>query len=149
MARPIKLGWEYQEAQFRLYENLFEHGDRERTLSLIEGALEAIQTNVQRLIDVSQLMLADDRYASASFILATADEEIAKSYLLVDACRVNMGKHHGVLKGLCRAFYDHFMKHAYFRIQTDGFIDSMAQAWEFWTIEVKRWWPGSGACQRG
>lgn len=138
-----KVGWEYEQAQLRLYENLFDHGDRERTLSLIEGALDAIQTNVTRLLDVCELMLQQDRYATASFFLVTADEEIAKSYILVDACRLDMQKHHNVLKGLCRAFYDHFMKHAYFRLQTDEFIDSMAQAWEFWRIEVKRWWPGS------
>src|SRR5207302_2807101 len=97
----------------RLYAAVFE-GKPPR--SIAENVADGIRTligNVERMLSDVDYLRADGRIASASFLLATADEEFAKVSILVDACRLNAEKYSSTLHSLCRAFYDHISKHAY------------------------------------
>lgn len=66
---------------------------------------------------------------------------MAKSYILLDLCRLDPTKHETVLKGVCRAFYDHVPKHAYNRIARHTGFRSMEHVGEIWETEVTKWWP--------
>ncbi len=129
------------QAGSELYKNIFENRDDTEIIQLISDGLSAIKNNVIRLINDVHLLIDAGRYASARFLSATADEEMAKSYILLDMCRLDFRKHESVLRCLCRAFYDHVMKHAYTQIHRFGRIYDLAQAREIWEVEITKWWP--------
>lgn len=124
-----------------LYRNLFEHQPPERSFELISEGLAASYRNADRLLSDARYLLSGGRLSSARFMLATAREEIAKSYILVDACRLDLKRHDAVLRRLCRAFYDHISKHAYLEVLKFPNLRSLAEAKEIWFLETKRWWP--------
>ena len=124
-----------------LFKNLFEESSLEKSFELIAEGLSASYRNADRLLSDARYLIEGGRLSSARFILTTAREEIAKSYILVDTCRLDLEKHTSVLRRLCRAFYDHISKHAYLEVLDSPNIHSMAKAKELWDIEVKRWWP--------
>lgn len=101
----------------QLYQDLFENttvGDLARVMA--EG-MQALVANIDRLLSDIELLVEAKRFASASFLLATADEELAKVFILLDACRLDPAKHFSVLVRLCCAFYNHIQKHAYNEVQ--------------------------------
>ena len=115
------------------------------TIKVISEGLAAIVTNVSRLIEDVKVLAATAHYSSAGFLLTTADEEMAKCYILLDACRVDFSRHQNVLKALCRAFYDHVKKHAYIQVIRDSKLflyQDMDQVQYNWKLEIKKWWPG-------
>jgi AbiV family abortive infection protein len=126
-----------------LFENLFVRRSGNDTLEAVSGGLIAVLRNASRLIQDVELLVDHKRYASAGFLLATADEEMAKSYILIDACRLDFCKHHSVLKGLCKAFYNHVFKHAYNEVIRSPNLREMLQVKELWDAEIIRWWPSS------
>ena len=87
MANPEKEGWEHAQATLRLREHLFDHEDSQQTVQLVEGAFKALIANISRLIEVCETLLEQDRFSSASLFHVTADEEIGKCFVLLDACR--------------------------------------------------------------
>ena len=97
----------------KLFENLFTGLEHEETLKRISDGINAVITNAERLLQDVELLVKSDRYASSGFLLATADEEMAKVYILLDMCRLDFTKHENTLKHLCRAFYEHVAKFAY------------------------------------
>jgi AbiV family abortive infection protein len=126
----------------KLYENLFEGLEYDSTLKRISEGIHAVIANTSRLIEEAELLAESDRFATAGFLLATADEEIAKIYILLDMCRLDLLKHESTLKNLCRAFYDHVAKHAY--SQTVRFqlrFQDMKRLKELWIAEITRWFP--------
>ncbi|MCS4503671.1 AbiV family abortive infection protein [Arhodomonas aquaeolei] len=128
-----------------LFKNLFEDSTPEQCFELIAEGLAASHSNADRLVTDARYLLEGGRLSSARFILATAREEISKSYILVDATRLDLEKHTSVLRRLCRAFYDHISKHAYLEVLNFPNIHSMASAKELWDIEIKRWWPAASS----
>ena len=70
-------------------------------------------------------------------------EEMAKTYILVDMCRLDFGRYESVLRRLCQAFYDHIAKYAYVEVLTFVNVKSMNDAKGIWQHAVRRWWPGS------
>lgn len=126
-----------------LYENLFSRRDRSITLNLLSEGGTAVIANVQRLLDDASLLVESERFASASFLLATANEEMAKSYILLDACRLDFSQYQSVLKKLCWAFYDHVAKYAYMEIINFSRFHDMAHVKEMWAAKVTRWWPAT------
>jgi len=124
-----------------LFKNLFEECTPQKSFELIAEGLSASYRNADRLLSDARYLLEESRFSSARFILTTAREEIAKSYILVDTCRLDLEKHTSVLRRLCRAFYDHVSKHAYLEVLNFPNIHSMADAKKIWEIEVKYWWP--------
>jgi len=126
-----------------LFENLFLRRKSLDTLKVISVGLSSFVVNSSRLIADVDLLECSARYPSASFLLATADEEMAKSYILLDACRLDFSRHQDVLKGLCRAFYNHVAKHAYNKVLRFPNLRNMTHVNELWDVEVTRWWPSS------
>jgi predicted nucleic acid-binding protein len=64
----------------QLYQNLFERRAPAETLDILSRGLDAVTANAGRLIEDATLLVNAQRYGSASFMLATANEEMAKSY---------------------------------------------------------------------
>lgn len=131
------------QAGSELYKNIFENKDEIVIIQLISDGLIAVINNVSRLINDVHLLRDSNRYASARFLLATADEEMAKSYILLDMCRLDFIKYESVLRCLCRAFYDHVLKHAYTEIYRFGRIHDLKHAREIYEVEITKWWPNN------
>jgi AbiV family abortive infection protein len=127
-----------------LYEGIFGSRDRSSALGLISEGVGAVCANAERLLADVSLLAQAGHHASAGFLLTTANEEMAKAYILVDACRLDFLRHGTALKRLCRAFYDHVAKHAYTQIVRFPQFHDMAHVKEVWDIQVTRWWPSSG-----
>lgn len=131
-----------------LYENLFVRRDRTATLEVLSKGLYAFAQNAYWLLEDAKLLANAERYTRAGFLVATADEEIAKSYIILDACRLNFTLHESPLRRLCRAFYDHVTKHAYNEVVRFGHFHDMEQVRELFHTELRRWWP-SGDIESG
>lgn len=127
----------------RLYDEVFKDNAPHSITSTVASGIQAIVSNIERLLGDLEYLLEDNRVATASFVLATADEELAKMFILIDACRLDPKKHHSTLICVCRCFYNHIFKHAYNDVRRHERIDGMAKALEFWRIGVRRWWPES------
>jgi AbiV family abortive infection protein len=123
-----------------LFKNLFGGCIKEKSFELVSEGLSASRRNAERLLSDVQLLVEAGRLSSGWFLLTTCREEMAKSFILADACRLDLEKHHSVLRRLCQAFYDHIFKHAYMEVLEFPNIHSMNHAKEIWEIEVKRWW---------
>ncbi len=124
-----------------LFKNLFAECRPDVSFELAAMGLSASRRNAERLLSDACLLVEAGRLSSARFLLTTAREEIAKSYILVDSCRLDLEKYDSVLRRLCWAFYDHISKHAYLEVLRFPNIKSMSDAKAIWEIEVKRWWP--------
>ena len=104
-----------------LYENLFGGHDRDSALEIIASGIATIVTHVEPLLADAQLLAESKRYERAEFLAATAREEMGKLYILVDMCRLNLAKHASILRALCKAFYQHEVKHAYFELSAKSY----------------------------
>ncbi len=124
-----------------LFENLFAWRTPPETIEAISQGISGVLANAARLLADVELLIGVERYATAAFLLATADEEMAKAYILLDACRLDFGSHESVLRALCRAFYSHIAKHAYNKVTRWEWFVSMAYAKEIWDNDMIRWWP--------
>ncbi len=133
--QPIKPG-------IKLYENIFSGSNQQSIFREISNGIKAIIANSHRLHEDIELLINSERYASGGFLLATADEEMAKVFILLDMCRVDFKRHENILKNLCRAFYDHVSKHAYNNVI--GFFRpfrDMKHVKDLWVAEITRLWP--------
>ena len=124
-----------------LYKNLFKERTHLESCGLISEGISASFNNANRLLSDARYLTDAGRHSSAKFILTTAREEIAKSFLLLDMCRLDWNKRESVLRRLCKAFYNHIAKHAYMKVLDSRNIRSMADAKRLWEIEVNRFWP--------
>lgn len=125
-----------------MYKNLFTELDHSGTLSRISDGITATITNANRLLEDVEILVKSNKYASAGFLLATADEEMAKVYILLDMCRLDFGRHENYLKKLCRGFYNHVVKYAYRTIiEPIRSYHDMKHVREFWLAETTRYWP--------
>jgi len=128
-----------------LYKALFQDRTDESSLETISSGILACCTNARRLFDDAKILTNADRFATAHFLLATADEEVGKVYILLDMLRLDFAKHEGELRKLCRAFYDHLSKHAY----TDVLRFPGIWNWDLngvkrrFKSERKNWWEGN------
>ena len=126
-----------------LYQNLFDRRSGEQSTEIIADGVSSVLANAKRLLVDAELMQEAGRLSTARFLITTAREEIAKTYILVDMCRLDFARHESVLRKLCQAFYDHIAKHAYIEVLTFVNIKSMNDAKGVWQRAVKRWWQGS------
>jgi len=127
----------------QLFENLFIKRDYDETLEAISQGLVAFVDNSDRLLEDATILLKEKRFASAQFLITTADEEMAKSYILLDACRLDFSRHASVLQRLCRAFYDHVTKYSYNQVVRFSNFHDMEHVKEIWEIETTKWWPSN------
>lgn len=129
----------------QLFKNVFAGSKPEAILKTISEGLIAFLENATRLMEDMMVLMKAERFPTAKFLLTTTNEEMAKSYILLDACRLDLLCHTSILQRLCRAFYDHVTKYAYNEIinfYTDA--RSMEQIKSFWEVETTKWWPSSG-----
>jgi AbiV family abortive infection protein len=132
----------------QLYQNLFERRAPAETLDILSRGLDAVTANAGRLIEDATLLVNAQRYGSASFMLATANEEMAKSYILLDMCRLDFARRQSILSNLCHAFYDHVTKYAYTQIVRFSGFRSMAHVKQVWDVNLIKWW-SSGDVESG
>ena len=131
----------------RLFAEVFKGRFPQAIVESVADGITAVIGNVERVLDDVHYLRQDGRFAAASFFLATADEEVAKVLILIDACRLDPDKHVSVLQSLCKAFYDHRLKYAYNAMRRyPPVFNGMVAGWRFWT---KRWWPGSSDPEDG
>lgn len=126
-----------------LFKNLFLECPLDASFELVALGLSASRCNAERLLSDVRFLVEAGRLSSARFLVTTAREELAKSYILVDTCRLDLEKHHSELKRLCRAFYSHVTKHAYLKVLEFPNLTSMSDVKAIWELEVKRWWPAN------
>ena len=122
-----------------LFENIFLNRENEEIIQLLSDGITAVINNAENLYHDAQLMFKNSRWASWRFLLTTANEEMAKSYILLDACRLDFTRHQSVLKRLCYAFYDHVSKYAYGNIINSKDVHNLQQAQTEWQDNTARW----------
>ncbi len=128
-----------------LYQALFGTGDPTKTLATISAGIHRIVENAEMLLDDAVALADARRFESADFMVATAREEMAKIYILVDMCRLDFAKHEGELQRLCRAFYNHVVKHAYYELNAKSWpgIQEAAEFKSAFEHETQKWFPGA------
>lgn len=124
-----------------LYRSLFEGGDTKGTLEKISSGLEVILKNVEGLVKDANILKNSGSVMTASFLGATAREEMGKVHILIDACRLDISRHKSVLMCLCKAFYDHITKYAYYDLLSLPRLSNMEDIKDIWAANVKKWWP--------
>ena len=127
----------------RLYENLFLKHSPEETFDLISDGILAFIANADRLCEDAQILFKQGRWASGRFLLAIADEEMAKPYIFLDVCRLDFSHHQKELLQLCDAFYDHVYKYAYYKVISNLNIQTIQDAMTEWLESVEKWVPYS------
>lgn len=132
-----------------LYKNLFTV-DEEVTFKRISEGLKTFPDSAANLLEEARLLINANKTSRADFLITTAQEEIVKSYILLDACRIDFKKHESVLKKICAAFYSHIAKHAYYEIirhNSSNLFKEMTKVKDCFTIAMKEWWPASGGAE--
>lgn len=122
-----------------LYENIFQNRDDIEIISIISDGCKIIYNNANRLIRDAKLLLNDNSYVSATFLGTTAREEMAKSHILIDACRLDF-KHESTLRRLCKSFYNHIDKYAYYTVLNLRALYKMEHVLEAWKVNTKKYW---------
>ncbi len=125
----------------QLFENVFAHRLPAEVCTIVADGISGAWRNAERLLSDAAVFVEAGRLSSATFLITTAREELAKAPLLLDACMLDFSTHTSVLQKLCRAFYDHVAKHAYIALLEETLADSMQRAARFWQHAVTRWWP--------
>jgi len=126
-----------------LFKNLFGECQPEASFELVAEGLSASRCNAERLLSDALRLFEAGWLSSARFLLTTAREELAKSYILVDTCKLDLERHRSQLLRLCKAFYNHISKHAYLNVLefTNIGYKTMSEVMGIWQSEVRRWWP--------
>src|SRR5215470_12110093 len=125
-----------------MFRCLFEGRSEATILGDLANRIVGCTRNARRLLDDAAFLVQAERYATATFVTTTATEEIAKAYILLDCVRLSSSRHTNVLKRLCRAFYDHIAKHAYYSIHRFPTLTSMEHFKLAWDAETVRLWSG-------
>lgn len=124
-----------------LYENLFAMCNPSKTFEILSKGFSVLLTNADRLVKDAKILKEAGSYMSASFLGVTAREEMAKSHILIDACRLDLSRHESILRRLCKAFYNHVDKYAYYTILRLPRLHDMLEISNFWKVETNKWWP--------
>jgi AbiV family abortive infection protein len=125
----------------RLFYNLIQVRKLTETLNLIEDGLTAIVENATRLHNDASVLFNNGCWTTGKFVLTTANEEMAKIYILLDMCRLDFTRHRSILKRLCKAFYNHNYKYSYISVMKDDSIAGMQNAKQIWDECLARYTP--------
>lgn len=125
-----------------LFEQLFGR-DQSIAFDLVSTGISAILKHASALLDEAGILAAARRYERAEFLIATAQEEMGKAYILADMCRVDLAKWEDVLRRLCGGFYDHVLKNVYFDLCAHRYpgIWELEHVQRCFRIGVQKWWP--------
>lgn len=130
----MKNNWKKQ-----FLESLFIGRSYDQTINLIADGILVLIENANRLYQDASILTKNYRWTGAKFFLTTADEEMAKAYILIDSCRLDFQRHKSVLKKLIDAFYDHVLKHAYMQVIREANQDKLNEIEEEWSRGVEHW----------
>lgn len=99
--------------------------------------------NAEALLDDAAVLTDAKRYERAEFLIATAQEEMGKAYILLDMCRVDLARRQHVLGHLCRSFYSHVLKHVYFDLSANDYagVWELPQVQHYFRVSAQEWWP--------
>ena len=124
-----------------LFEFLFGSGPEQAFRRLSEGVI-AMLDNAEAILDDAALLVESRSFARASFLIATAEEEMGKAYILLDMCRVDARQEH-VLRHLCSSFYNHVLKYVYLDYSANqyGGIQELSQLHHYFRVGANQWWP--------
>jgi len=106
---------------------------------LIADGILALIENANRLYQDASILTQKHRWTGAKIFLTTADEEMAKAYILIDSCLLDFHRHQSVLKKLIDAFYDHALKHAYMQVIRNANQHKLDEIEEEWCRGVEHW----------
>ena len=125
-----------------LFEFLFGGNETEAFGQLSEGIVVTLG-NAQRLIDDATVLVEAKRFERASFLIATAEEEMGKIYILLDMCRVDLARRQDVLHHLCGCFYSHIIKHVYLDLSVNEYagIRELSEVKRYFRVGAQKWWP--------
>jgi AbiV family abortive infection protein len=123
----------------RFFEAIFVDCKRDQSIELLNSGIIALINNASRLYEDALVLIKDYRWTGAKIFLTTADEEMAKVYILLDCCRLDFKRHQSVLKKLSFAFYDHTAKHAYMQVIRNANQDSIQEIHEEWQNGIEHW----------
>ena len=123
----------------RFLESLFIGQNYDQTINLIADGILLLIKNAKRLYQDASILTQNYRWTGAKFFLTTADEEMAKAYILIDSCRLDFQRHQSVLKKLIDAFYDHSLKHAYMQVIRNANQNKLDEIEEEWGLGVEHW----------
>ena len=123
----------------RFFEAIFINRQRDQSIELIANGIIALIQNATRLYEDALILIENSRWTGAKYFLTTADEEMAKVYILIDCCRLDFIRHHSVLKKLTDAFYDHTIKHAYMHVIRNTDQDNIQEILEEWRRSIEGW----------
>jgi AbiV family abortive infection protein len=127
----------------KLYENLFLNRSSEEIFRLLSEGILAFVANAERLHNDAQLLFNQASWTSGRFLLTTANEEMAKPYIFLDACRLDFSRHQNNLVRLCYAFYDHRYKYAYNNLLNNPNIQNLQDGMSEWFECIEKWIPYS------
>jgi len=125
-----------------LFQYLF-GSDAERAFNRLFEGIIAVLDNAEALLDDAAILADAGRYERAEFLIATAQEEMGKAYILLDMCRIDLARRQDVLRHLCRSFYSHVLKHVYFDLSAHDYpgIRELPQVQYYFRVCAKEWWP--------
>ena len=127
----------------QLFENLFIKRQSGATIEVISKGLVVVLENAARLLEDAIILDKSNRFASPQFLITTAEEEMAKSLILLDVCRLDFSRHTGVLRCLCRSFYNHIAKYAYGHVIRYPSLHDMMEVKKMWEVETTKLWPSA------
>ena len=118
-------------------------GDQEEAFRRLSNGVAAMLDNAGKLLDDANLLVEARRFERASFLVATAQEEMGKVYMLLDMCRVDFARRQHVLRHLCRSFYSHVLKHLYLDLSANQYagIRNLREVQHHFRISARKWWP--------
>lgn len=125
-----------------LFDYLFS-GDETQPFQRLSAGVIAIIDQSGRLLDEAKLLADAKHHERGEFLIAAAQEEMGKAYLLIDMCRVDLAQRRDVLRRLCRDFYNFAVKHVYFDLSVHDYpgIGSLEEVEDRFRLGVKEGWP--------
>lgn len=130
-----------------LYKSLVSGKKRAEVLELLARGCDQILKNARRLAGDVECLLREKRFASASVLAVTVEEELAKVLLLIDLAKLDFIKHVSIANELCQAFCSHAAKAARYSVYRDrGSIASLSDLKTQVTNAKIEWFPGDEEC---
>jgi AbiV family abortive infection protein len=118
--------------------------DSPRDIELISEGIKTTLVHVSSLLADADLLFDHERFALARFVVATADEEMGKVHILIEAARLGPARRKDAR--LEKAFYDHIAKFAYsetWRARRDLEKGTFAFVEQTMDVNLVKEWPGS------
>ena len=115
-----------EQPAIRLHSVIFRES-RDPVAKIADGIPGCVR-NARRLYEDAKVLVENQRFTSASYLLTVMSEELAKVYILVDMLRLDWTKHMSTERKLCQSFYSHGAKYAYLLLNRQYSLADMNEA---------------------